>query len=106
VCAAGNASSSNSLGEGLTWGAVGAVLMLALAQPAFEATKEDWRNRGDYAVTFLDRYGNVIGHRGVIHQNSVPIDELPDTLIKAVLATEDRRFFDHFGIDVIGLPAP
>jgi len=90
-------------GEGLTWGSVGAVLMLALAQPAFEATKEDWRNRGDYAVTFLDRYGNVIGHRGVIHQNSVPIDELPDALIKSVLATEDRRFFDHFGIDVIGL---
>ncbi len=90
-------------GEGLTWGSVGAVLMLALAQPAFEATKEDWRNRGDYAVTFLDRYGNVIGHRGVIHQNSVPIDELPDSLIKSVLATEDRRFFSHFGIDVIGL---
>ncbi|MBW9112679.1 penicillin-binding protein [Rhizobium cauense] len=90
-------------GEGLTLGAVGAALMLALAQPAFEATKEDWRNRGDYAVTFLDRYGNVIGHRGVIHQNSVPIDELPDALIKSVLATEDRRFFDHFGIDLIGL---
>ena len=52
--------------------------MLALAQPAFEATKGDWRNRGDFAVTFLDRYGNVIGHRGIIHENSVPIDELPD----------------------------
>ena len=36
-------------------------------------------------------------------ENSVPIDELPDSLIKAVLATEDRRFFDHFGIDFIGL---
>lgn len=90
-------------GEGLTLGAAGSVLMLLLAQPAFEATKEDWRNRGDFAVTFTDRYGNVIGHRGVIHQNSVPIDELPDSLIKSVLATEDRRFFDHFGIDFIGL---
>ncbi|TBD20573.1 transglycosylase domain-containing protein [Rhizobium ruizarguesonis] len=90
-------------GEGLTLGAAGSVLMLLLAQPAFEATKEDWRNRGDFAVTFTDRYGNVIGHRGVIHQNSVPIDELPDSLIKSVIATEDRRFFDHFGIDFIGL---
>src|SRR4029453_2038971 len=26
----------------------------------------------------------------------------PDHLIKAVLATEDRRFYDHFGIDVPG----
>jgi penicillin-binding protein 1A len=90
-------------GEGLTLGTVGAVLMLVLAQPAFEATKEDWRNRGDFAVTFTDRYGNVIGHRGIIHEDSVPIDELPDTLIKAVLATEDRRFFDHYGIDFLGL---
>lgn len=91
------------LGEGMTWGTVGAVLMLALALPAFEETQKDWRNHGDFAVTFLDRYGNVIGHRGIIHENSVPIDELPDHLIKAVLATEDRRFFQHFGIDFLGL---
>ncbi|WP_337266396.1 transglycosylase domain-containing protein [Oryzifoliimicrobium ureilyticus] len=90
-------------GEAMTLGAFGSVLMLTLAQPAFHATTEDWRNKGDFAITFLDRYGNIIGHRGVIHQNSVPIDELPDNLIKAVIATEDRRFFDHFGIDFIGL---
>jgi penicillin-binding protein 1A len=87
----------------LTWGTAGSVLMLALALPAFEETKKDWRYRGDFAVTFLDRFGNTIGHRGIIHENSVPIDEIPDHFIKAVLATEDRRFFDHFGIDFIGL---
>ena len=90
-------------GEAMTLGTAGAVVLLALAMPAFEETKEDWRNRGDFAVTFLDRYGNTIGHRGIIHEDSVPIDELPDHLIKAVLATEDRRFFDHFGIDFLGL---
>ncbi|WP_137156313.1 PBP1A family penicillin-binding protein [Rhizobium sp. FKL33] len=90
-------------GEALTWGAVGMVAMLALAKPAFEIAKSDWRKKQDFAVTFLDRYGNVIGHRGIIHEDSVPIDELPDALVKAVLATEDRRFFDHFGIDFLGL---
>ncbi|WP_137135339.1 PBP1A family penicillin-binding protein [Rhizobium sp. FKY42] len=89
--------------EGLTFGTAGFVLLLALAMPAFEETKEDWRSRGDFAVTFLDRYGNVVGHRGIIHEDSVPIDKLPDHLVKAVLATEDRRFFDHFGIDFFGL---
>ena len=89
--------------EGLTFGTAGFVLLLALAMPAFEETKTDWRNRGDFAVTFLDRYGNVVGHRGIIHEDSVPYDQLPDHLIKAVLSTEDRRFFDHFGIDFIGL---
>ena len=91
------------LGEGMTLGTAGSVVMLMLAMPAFEATQGDWRNRGNFAVTFLDRYGNVIGHRGIIHENSVPVDQLPDYFIKAVLATEDRRFFDHFGIDFIGL---
>ncbi len=90
-------------GEAMTLGTAGSVVLLTLALPAFEETKEDWRNRGDFAVTFLDRYGNVVGHRGIIHEDSVPIDELPDHFIKAVLATEDRRFFDHYGIDFIGL---
>ena len=57
---------------------------------------------GDYAVTFLDRYGNEIGRRGILQIDTVPLEEFPDHLIKAVLATEDRRFFEHFGIDVIG----
>ncbi|WP_425336259.1 transglycosylase domain-containing protein [Sinorhizobium garamanticum] len=91
------------LGEAATWGTAGSVLMLALALPAFEETKGNWRAQSDFAVTFLDRYGNEIGHRGIIHEDSVPIDELPDHLIKAVLATEDRRFFDHWGIDFLGL---
>ncbi|PYE28793.1 penicillin-binding protein 1A [Rhizobium sp. PP-CC-3A-592] len=91
------------LGEGMTWGTVGAVLLLALALPAFQETKGNWLAQSDFAVTFLDRYGNEIGHRGIIHEDSVPVDELPDTLVKAVLATEDRRFFDHWGIDFLGL---
>lgn len=93
----------NIADDALTVGTAGTVLMLALALPAFEETKKDWRYRGDFAVTFLDRFGNTIGHRGIIHEDSVPIDQMPDHFIKAVLATEDRRFFEHFGIDFIGL---
>ncbi|WLP54503.1 transglycosylase domain-containing protein [Agrobacterium fabrum] len=89
--------------DALTFGTAGSIVLLALAMPAFEETKKDWRYRGDFAVTFLDRYGNTIGHRGIIHEDSVPIDQMPDHFIKAVLATEDRRFFEHFGIDFIGL---
>ncbi len=91
------------LSEGATMGAAGSVIMLALALPAFDETGKDWRNQGDFAVTFLDRYGNEIGQRGIIQRDSVPIDEMPDHVVDAVLATEDRRFFDHFGIDFLGL---
>ena len=90
------------VGDGLTLSIGGSVLMLALAIPALEITKTDWRSREDYAVTFQDRYGNEIGKRGILLEDSVPLSEFPDYLIKALLATEDRRFFDHFGIDVVG----
>ena len=79
------------------------VLLLALAMPAFQETSDDdWLKKSDLAVTFLDRYGNEVGSRGIRHNDSVPLDQFPDHLIKAVLATEDRRFYDHFGIDIGG----
>jgi penicillin-binding protein 1A len=94
---------SETVSEGLTLGTAGMVLMLALAVPAFRMTSDDdWLKKSELAVTFLDRYGNEVGSRGVRHNDSIPLDEFPDHLIKAVLATEDRRFYDHFGIDIGG----
>ncbi|QGM99653.1 PBP1A family penicillin-binding protein [Methylocystis parvus OBBP] len=89
--------------EGLTLGLGGLIVLLALAGSAFQMTNEgDWLKQTDLAVTFLDRYGNEVGQRGIKHDDAVPLEEYPDYLIKAVLATEDRRFYEHFGIDVIG----
>src|ERR1051325_10799530 len=89
--------------EAATLGTVGLMLMLALAIPAFrETSDEDWLKKSELAVTFLDRYGNEIGSRGIKHNDSIPLEEFPDALIKATLATEDRRFYDHFGIDIAG----
>ena len=91
------------LSEAATIGLGGLILMLALAVPAFrETADEDWLKKSDLAVTFLDRYGNPIGSRGIKHNDSIPLEDFPDVLIKATLATEDRRFYDHFGIDVAG----
>ena len=89
--------------EAATMGLGGLVLLLALAIPAFrETADEDWLKKSDLAVAFLDRYGNPIGSRGIKHNDSIPLEDFPDNLIKATLATEDRRFYDHFGIDVAG----
>src|ERR1700757_3967955 len=91
------------LSEGATMAAGGFVVLLALAIPAFQETADDdWLKKSELAVTFLDRYGNEIGSRGIKHNDSIPLSEFPDALIKATLATEDRRFYDHFGIDLAG----
>ncbi|MCP8937798.1 PBP1A family penicillin-binding protein [Alsobacter sp. SYSU M60028] len=89
--------------EGLTLGTVGLLFMLTLAIPAFrEVGGDDWLKKQDLAVVFLDRYGNEVGRRGIRHDDSIALDDFPEHLIKAVLATEDRRFYEHFGIDFIG----
>lgn len=88
--------------EALTIGAAGSVLMLALAVPAFNETSEDWLKKQDLAVTFLDRYGVEAGRRGIRHNDSLTLDEVPEIMIQAALATEDRRFWVHWGIDPIG----
>jgi penicillin-binding protein 1A len=91
------------ISEGATLGTGGLLLMLILALPAFrETSDEDWLKKSDLAVTFLDRYGNEVGNRGIKHNDSVPLEDMPDHLIKATLATEDRRFYEHFGIDFYG----
>src|SRR5437868_12087047 len=91
------------LSETATLGTGGLILLLALAIPAFnETSDDDWLKKSELAVTFLYRYGTEVGSRGIRHNDSVPLEEFPDHLIKAVLATEDRRFYEHFGIDLPG----
>jgi penicillin-binding protein 1A len=55
------------------------------------------------AITVTDRDGNTIARYGELKGESVQVKDLPPHLIHAVLATEDRRFYSHFGIDPIGL---
>ncbi|HYS49720.1 MAG TPA: PBP1A family penicillin-binding protein, partial [Xanthobacteraceae bacterium] len=91
------------ISEGATLSTGGLVVLLALAIPAFrETSDDDWLKKSELAVTFLDRYGNEVGTRGIRHNDSIPLEQFPDHLIKAVLATEDRRFYEHFGIDFPG----
>ena len=92
------------LSEAATLGLGGMMVMLALAIPAFrETSDDDWLKKSELAVTFLDRFGNEVGSRGIRHNDAIPLEDYPDHLIKAVLATEDRRFYEHFGIDPSGL---
>ncbi len=85
-----------------TFGTAFAFLLLAYALPPFAGTG-DWWNRGrEYAVTFTDSESEIIGQRGIRQDDAIPLDEIPPVLIKAVLATEDVRFFEHFGVDVFG----
>lgn len=54
-------------------------------------------------VTLLAADGSVIATRGDLYGIPLDLGSLPKSLPQAVLATEDRRFYNHFGIDLIGI---
>ncbi|MGC6247616.1 penicillin-binding protein 1A [Bisgaard Taxon 45] len=47
--------------------------------------------------------GKLIGEVGEQRRIPVPLDKIPKQLINAVLATEDNRFYEHHGLDPIGI---
>ena len=53
------------------------------------------------STTILADNGNEIQSFGTVYSEFVPSDELPQYLIDAIVFTEDRRFYNHFGFDVI-----
>lgn len=64
-------------------------------------TLGDFRKAGSITVKTED--GTVIGTYGDVYGQYVPYAQIPKFLIDAVVATEDRNFFHHFGVDPIGL---
>jgi penicillin-binding protein 1A len=55
------------------------------------------------SVTILAEDGNLIASFGDLFGRPLTLKEMSPFLPKAVIATEDRRFYRHFGIDPIGL---
>lgn len=47
--------------------------------------------------------GTLIGEFGEERRVLVKIDEVPDLMKKAILAAEDERFYEHGGVDYIGV---
>ncbi len=90
------------LDDAATFGTIVAFVIVAYAVPPFSGEGDVWNARRQAAVTITDSHGEVIGWRGIRQDDSIPLEELSPYLVKAVLATEDARFYEHFGVDVIG----
>ncbi len=90
------------LDDAATFGTVFAIGVITVALPTLNETDDIWNSGRQYAVTFTDINGEIIGKRGVLQDDAIPLEEIPPHLVKAVLATEDIRFFQHFGVDVLG----
>lgn len=54
-------------------------------------------------VEVTDRHGDALDAFGVERRIWVPLSEMPEVLRRAVIAAEDRRFWDHGGVDPLGI---
>ncbi|MBX7541008.1 transglycosylase domain-containing protein [Qipengyuania sphaerica] len=54
-------------------------------------------------ITLLASDGTPIARNGAIVDEPVDVDTLPPHVVEAFLAIEDRRFYDHWGVDPRGI---
>ncbi|EZP38739.1 penicillin-binding protein 1A [Janthinobacterium sp. HH104] len=87
-------------------GVVGVLLVvfgLAMAYPNLPAldTLTDYKPKMPLRIFTSDSV--LIGEFGEERRNMVHIKDIPDVMKKAVLAIEDDRFYEHGGVDYLGI---
>lgn len=85
------------------WAILGVGAFLAFHWAQLPQTDAFFEKNKSYSVAIYDVHGRLIARRGVDSGLPVSLDQLPAYVANAVIATEDRRFYDHFGLDVFGL---
>ena len=81
--------------------ALGIALAVAFPNLPDVAALADYRPKLPLRVLSAD--GETIAEFGEERRNLTPIEDIPPVMINAVLAIEDARFYEHSGIDYIGM---
>ena len=97
--------------RGAPWPArrAGAALVLVVSAagaqaPQPQGTGEPWRILAPLqSSVVLARDGSVIGEVGREWRTLVPLKSLPKYVPQAFIAVEDQRFYEHDGVDLIGV---
>jgi penicillin-binding protein 2 len=95
----------------LVWSAIiifffGGVLAISVGAYFYErAARVDVRKLRYYSETsfFYDRNWQELGRVFEENRTVLTAKQIPDIMRRAVIAVEDRRFFDHGGIDYLGI---
>ncbi len=80
--------------------AAGIIIYYAVQLPSSETWKVPDRAAN---IRIVAANGQLISNRGKSGGEAVNLRELPYYVPAAFVAIEDRRFYDHFGVDVVGL---
>ena len=55
------------------------------------------------SISVMDNENTLVGSLGDVYGGLIQSENIPQNLINAVVVLEDKRFFQHFGVDIKGL---
>jgi len=110
-----NTSSGRSFGKQILFGGLAALVLIAVVITGYTIylfqglpSIEELENpQTAIASTVKSRDGVVLDRYFIENRTYVPIDQISPNIVDALIATEDHRFFTHWGIDaqrLAGLP--
>ena len=102
------------LAKGLAWAggtvialvlcaAMAGLMALAIAYPNLPDVSELSNYRPKLPLRVYTAEGSLIGEFGEERRNLTPIAQIPKVMKDAVLAIEDARFYEHGGVDYVGV---
>ncbi len=85
------------------WGCISIVLLIAFYSLDLPSTSKLTEHNKMPNIKIVNEKSELVANYGEYYGSYLEYESFPPDLIQAVLATEDRRFFEHFGIDLWGL---
>lgn len=82
-----------------------AAVLLILGYFAFTLPVPDTLDKDspDLSLMLRANGGERFGTRGEMTGDYVTVDQLPPEMVQAIISIEDRRFYDHMGVDIWGI---
>ena len=85
------------------WGAIALAALVFVYALDLPDTDDLWKIGAQAELSIYSAEDELIARRGRRGGQPLRFEDLPDDLVGAVTAIEDRRFFNHFGLDPYGL---
>jgi penicillin-binding protein 1A len=85
------------------WLAIGGVGMVAWVGAHLPPIQSLEIPKRPPSIQIVDMQGRALARRGDLAGEPLPLKEMPGYVPKAFIAIEDRRFYEHYGIDPFGI---
>lgn len=83
--------------------AVVTVYVLVVISDGMPSTQELETPKPELATTVISADGEILDQFFVKRRTYIPLDSIPEDFINGLIATEDREFYNHWGMHIIRL---